>query len=358
MEITIYLLSKEQALDMKGFILPHIFSLPESDKFWYFMAANEKKQPLGLMVIAPCHPEAELLSIGVSPEFSGQGVGTELLSYGIEKVTEAKISGIRMTYGLPPLEWDILDRFVRNSGFFMDEEENYSYVGTLQQLSQNTYLKGTETFKQVCSLDSLTEMEKRKLEIILREKNLINSEILGECDPKISYVWKEDNIEAMFLLSPLTDGVLINLYTWMGSSSPQKLLTLMQKSMSQAVEIYPMETEVIFTCLGKAGEKLLHYFLPQAKVITEFRSYYHTAMEKEEDRIEFDEEEEEAAVKQTPDETRIAYWEDMRPQPAEDTDLVCCDCRYRMDGNLLSCEKYERKPGIVLYGGDCPFKDL
>lgn len=358
MKIKIYSLSKEQALEMKGFILPHVLSLPENHKFWYFMAVNEEKYPLGLMVIAPYYPEAELLSIGVSPDFSGKGVATELLSYGIEKVTEAKISGLRMTYSLSPFEWSGLDRLMKHSGFYMDEEENYSYVGTLQQLSKNTYLNEESNLKEVCSLESLTEMERRMVEIILREKNLISSSILNECDPRNSFVWKENGVEAMFLLSPLTDGVLVNLFTWMGSNSPKKLLTLMQKSFHQAIASYSMETEVLFTCLGKAGEKLVHYFLPEAEIVTELRSYYHKALEKEEYTIEFEEEEEEiVAEKKIPDESRRAYWEDMKPQPAEDTGLVCSDCSYRFGEDLLSCEKYYRKPGSVLYGGLCPYKD-
>lgn len=58
---------------------------------------------------------------------------------------------------------------------------------------------------------------------------------------------------------------------------------------------------------------------------------------------------------EAPEEVRRAYWEDMRPQPATDEELWCGKCVFRKPEDLLSCEKYLRKPGNIVYGGECSY---
>ncbi len=354
MEIKIYSLKKEQAMEMEGFVLPGIFTLPDSDNLWYFLAADETKTPLGMAVVAPWLPEAELLSIGVSGEFSKKGVATELLSYIIEKLREAKISGIRVTYAMSPFSWEPMDRLLKGNGFEQDEEIN-TFTGTLEQLSNHSHLKDGENYSQAVCLAQLSDMEIRALELMIGKRELFDPVVLKECDPECSFVWKEGEVEALFLLSDLTEGKLTNLYTWLGTNTHKKLLSLMHKSLQKALSRYPKDTEVIFTCMGKASEKMVSYFLPGAKPVAVLRSYYHGVMEEEFYHLSDTEMKEEVSQKEIPDETRRAYWEDMKPQPATDEELWCNHCIFRKEEDLLSCEKYINKPGKVIYGGECPY---
>ena len=65
-------------MELEGFVRPGVFSIPASEKFWYFLAADETKTPMGMAVTAPYKDEAELLSIGVSENYMRKGVATEL----------------------------------------------------------------------------------------------------------------------------------------------------------------------------------------------------------------------------------------------------------------------------------------
>lgn len=354
MEIKIYSLKKEQAMELEGFVLPGIFSLPDSDKLWYFLAADETKTPLGIAVVAPWLPEAELLSIGVSDDFTKKGVATELLSYILEKLRETKISGIRVIHAMSPFSWEPMERLLKGNGFEKEEEIN-TFTGTLEQFSNHPHLKEGENYSQMVSLAELSDREIRSLELMISKKELFDPQVLKECDPECSFVWKEDEVEALFLLSNLTEGKLTNLYSWLGSNTHKKLLSLIQKSLHKALSRYPKDTEVIFTCMGKASEKLLVYFLPGAKPVAILRSYYHGVMEEEFYHLSDTEMEEEFSSKEIPDETRRAYWEDMKPQPATDEELWCNQCIFKKEEDLLSCEKYIRKPGKVVYGEECPY---
>ena len=354
MEILIYSLKKEQAIALEGFVLPGVLELPDSEKFWYFLAVDEMRTPMGMTVVAPYQEEAELLSIGISEKFIKKGVATELISYTLEKLRETKISGIRVTYTSSPFWGQGMERFLERNGFYL-EEENNTFVGTLEELNQHPHLKEDVDYPQIRSLSSLSDGEMRTLELMVSKKELFDPQVLKECDVECSFLWKEEEIEALFLLSDLTEGKLTNLYTWLGSNTHKKLLGLMKKSLKKALSCYPKETEVIFTCTGTAAEKMVSYFLPSVKPRTILRSYYHGVMEEESFSLSDMEIEEQSAPKEAPDERRRAYWEDMKPQPATDEELWCKNCIFRKEENLLSCEKYRDKPGNVLYGGECPY---
>ena len=359
MEFKIYALTAEQALELKGFMLPSIQHMPDKEKFWYFAAASQEYGFLGLVVVAPYVPEAELLSIAVSPAYTRRGIATELLSYALEKVKEAGLSALRMTYALPPMRWNTLDGLMKQNGFVMPEAEKNTYVGSLLALQEHPILSKSLEHSNVCALQELTELEKRNLLVNISEKGEFDPSVLKECSLENSFVWKEDGeIQAAFLLSSLENGQLTNLYTWLESNSPKKLIAVMQQVLKKAVSSYPMETEIIFSCMNEASEHLVHYFLPDAEPVSVLRTYWHGAIESV--AIEEPEVLESKAVleeneQQEPDAERIAYWNDAQLCPVDDSDLYCHNCIYRTEGDLMSCKKYKVKPGEVMYGAPCKY---
>ena len=360
MDIKIFLLDRLQAEEFRDFILPEVLTREESKQYWYFLAVNQRKEPMGMAVVAPYLPEAELVSIGVSPVFLKKGVATELLSYAIEKVKEAGIVGLRVTSALSFFQWDGIHRFFTSNGFVMLEEMN-TFKGSLKELKKHPYLSETKDFPQVYSYGQLSDQQKRKLEMEIIQKNLFDPVLLRECDPDSSFLWIEKEVEGLFLLSLLEKEKITNLFTWLGSNSHKKLLSLMQHSLRTALQVYPENTEVIFTCREKTGEKMVQYFLPNTKPVSVLRSYWHPVLEEEShgmnerDTLEIEHNIMDRTEKKIPDESRRGYWEDMKPQPTDDRDLVCRECRYRNADDLMVCQKYSRKPGNIIYGGKCHY---
>ena len=365
MKLKIYSLSATQANQLEGYILPRVRSLPDKDNFWYFAATEENYGFLGMTVIAPYTPEAELLSISVSPAYTHLGIASELISYTLEKLKEADIPVLRMTYALPPLAWRPLDNLMKQNGFLMDDTEKYTYKVTLEQLSAHTLISKKLNTNGVHTLSELSESEIHKLRILLSEKILFDPVALEECDPEHSFLWKtNDDIQALFLLSPLQDGQLTNNYTWLNNNSSAKLIALFQQSIKKASQDYPADTEVLFTCMVDASDHLLHYFLPNVEPVSILRSYCHGSllsvdtdklrniMTEDSQNVDISPE---VVHNQIPNEDRITYWNDQQLKPIDDSDLFCATCKYRQTDAFLSCAKYRRKPGDVLYGAPCKF---
>lgn len=352
MELKIYSLSVEQASKLEGFMLPYVSQMPDNDRFWYFAAATPEAGFIGMVVIAPYIPEAELLSIAVSPAYTRRGVASELLNYAIEKMYEAEIFELRMTYALPPLHWNAMDNLMIRNGFQMDDTEKRSYIGTLKDLQIHSVFAKTLNSSNVYSIKDLSSMETRSLSVKISEDGDCDPIVLQECNPEYSFVWKENGeIQALFLLSDLENRTLTNLYTWLESNAPKKLIAVMQQALKKVISCCPLETEVIFNCMDDVAEHLVLYFLPEAKPVSILRSYLYSTInavdtEDEEDDIE-------EAIEIVSDRDRSDYWSDVEMLPVDDSDLYCHDCKYRTEGIMTSCIKYKMKPGNVLYGAPC-----
>ena len=45
------------------------------------------------------------------------------------------------------------------------------------------------------------------------------------------------------------------------------------------------------------------------------------------------------------------------PDKITNNDLTCFDCKYVIENKVGECEKFQRKPALVLYGGNCGLKE-
>lgn len=233
----------------------------------------------------------------------------------------------------------------------MDDTEKHTYIGILKDLQAHPVFGKISDDSKVYAIAELSSMEKRSLFVKIAEVGGFDPTVLQECNPEYSFVWKENGeIQALFLFSDLKNGMLTNLFTWLESNSPKKLIAVMQQALKKVISCCPPETEVIFCCMKDAAEHLVQYFLPEAKPVSVFRSYLYSVVN---DAIVEDDETEE--VETVSDSDRSEYWSDVEMLPVDDCDLYCRDCKYRIEGIITSCGKYKVKPGDVLYGEPCKY---
>ena len=101
--------------------------------------------------------------------------------------------------------------------------------------------------------------------------------------------------------------------------------------------------------LNRERAELLRHFFPELAPTRSVRSYI-TATQS----AFIDEVPEEEALLMPPTPNREAYWNDIHLEPADENELVCAGCRYRMAEDMTVCGQFLRKLGHVLYGGPCP----
>ncbi len=123
MNMKIYNVTGEQANALEPLVMPDVWALEEREEFWYFVAIEEGKQILGVAVVDPINPVAELLSIAVVPTMERQGIATALLLHGKEVLEAEAFEGLAMTMGLEQKDWEIMDGLMKKSGFELDSEE-------------------------------------------------------------------------------------------------------------------------------------------------------------------------------------------------------------------------------------------
>lgn len=333
------------------FVMPQVWADPARDSFWFLAARQESGRIMGVVVVDPTAPQARLLSMGVAPAFTGMGVATDLLDYAITLLDQAGIPWLGLTYTLPPNQWPPLASLLEDAGFQLDGAEGYAYETTLDRVISHPLLAPRGQAPRLVKLGELSHLERGKL-ITLLTQNHTDPSILADCDPDTSFLYPTDqSFGGMVLLTPLRDGVLCNQWTWFSPEAARSRVPvqLFYAAFSQAAQTCPPDTRVVFTCVNQASDKLLHHFFPDLAPTRSVRSYI-TATQA--DLTEEEREEELPPMDPTP--YREAYWNDMHLEPADDADLACARCRYRMKEDMTVCGQFLRKPGAVLYGGPCP----
>lgn len=136
----------------------------------------------------------------------------------------------------------------------MDDTEKHTYIGILKDLQAHPVFGKISDDSKVYAIAELSSMEKRSLFVKIAEVGGFDPTVLQECNPEYSFVWKENGeIQALFLFSDLKNGMLTNLFTWLESNSPKKLIAVMQQALKKVISCCPPETEVIFCCMKDAA---------------------------------------------------------------------------------------------------------
>lgn len=337
MNYEIYALTAQQAAPLEKFILPEVRVLPERDSFWYFAAVSEENGIIGAAVIDPVSPVAQLLSIAVSPDMVRRGVASAIIEKAASKLKEAEIQRLEVTDANVQMEWEEMDQFLIQNGFSSPLAEQHTYDPTLGELACRPLLGNAALAQGAVTLASLSDLERRRLATQTDEMGLQTADVLREYDPEMSFIRKGKNgAECVLLLSPLQNDKIAILWTWLSpAANPKVLMSLLAAAVQKAAKTYPNDTKVVFTCLRKTVDDILHHFMPEIQPIMSMRTYSRST---------------EPFVHQT--EESVAYWNDLKMEAASDKDLYCADCKHRKE-ELLSCVKYKMKPGDVLYGAPC-----
>lgn len=281
------------------------------------------------------------------------GVATELLDQIIRLLDKAGIQWLGTAYTLPPTGWGALGGLLERNGFVLEDSQRYAYEFPLSEVVAHPLLalKGPAS-GPVCLTD-LSHLEYRNL-VGLLCKNKASPTLLQECDPHCSFVYRKgQNIEGVFLLSAIQEGMVANLWTWLSPASAhsQAPIALFFAAFHRTAQSYPPDTKVLFTCVNDASDRLLRHFFPEAEPVQAIRTYY-TSTQGESD-LQNEEERPQPLPHTTAVPDRQAYWGDLSLEQVDDSDLSCARCRFRAADDLLSCGKYLVKPGDVLYGAPC-----
>ena len=289
MTLNIIAFSWDMAEPVKDFVLPQVWQMPGREEFWYLAALDENTELLGAAVVDPVKPEAELLSIAVSPACTRMGVATELLDSALELLAEAGIEGLRAVCIRPEKGWGAVSSLLEANGFVQDEPERYVYEASLDEVVTHPLLALKERSAAPVSVEELSPLEHRNLSAQLVEQGLSPS-VLDECEPRWSYVYRSDGeVRAIFLLSPLEDGKLDVLWTWLSpkAAKSRALVELFALSFRKAAESCPKEAKVSFTCVSDASDKLFHHFFPGRRPVRTVRVYYSGTAELDEEELEW-----------------------------------------------------------------------
>lgn len=358
----LYVLKYEQAQSVSHLIQPGVLEEPDADKYWYFAATEEGEGFIGAAVINPSIDQPKLLSIRVISGHRRQGYATELLQFGIDFLRRAGASALRLSYAMPADEWVALDGWLTLNGFTQAEDEQYSYETTVEELAAQKLLKATgqSSYASAVSISKLSERAFRAFRGEVVREGYVLPELFEACDPEHSFVWLEENhIRTAYLLSPLEDGVIHNIWGWLSpkAADVRALQALFVCAAQKVTADYPSDTIVHIPCLNQSSDHLVKYLLPEARKSLVLRTYEYLIGSEEyqstEEIPELTMAEEEADANGG----TSAFGErqaDARMDLITNENLCCGSCIHCLPDSAMSCVKYKRKPGAVFYGGDCP----
>ena len=284
MTLNLIAIPGDMAEPLEAFVLPQVWQLPDREQFWYIAARDENDALAGVAVIDPVKPTAELLSIAVSPACTRLGVATEMLACALDLLAQTGIEGLRAACSLPEGEESPLSGLLEANGFVRDEPDRYTYETSLEEAVKHPLLAMKEEPSAPVCLKDLSHLERRNLSAQLAGQGL-GPEILEECDPQLSFVYRgEEEMQAIFLLSPLEESRLNILWTWLSpkSAKSRALVELFAAAFRKAAGQCPGDTKVAYTCTSDASDRLFRHFFPDRSPVETIRVYYSGTASQEE----------------------------------------------------------------------------
>lgn len=274
MDFDIYAVTYEAADLLRPFIRSEVWEMPAKEAFWYFAALDTDGSILGAAVIDPIQARAELVSIGVAGDRSGQGIGTALLAYAKQILAQAGIRSLAMEYILPQEEWGALDRLMDAADFVLMEQD-YVYEVPFSELAAHPQFQ-MKIPQQVQMLAESSEVHKKQLLYAVAEEMEIDPVILHKCDPEMSFFWKStEDIDAALFLSKPENGVVDILWMWLAKDAkdPRALMLLLAAAVQKGRLTLAEDTKILCTCLNEHSEDILLYFLPEIQPKELIRNY-------------------------------------------------------------------------------------
>lgn len=332
-------ISHKQADQIKDFFTPGLTTEADSDKFLYYLGFDEEAEEItAAAAVDPRLDGPLLLSIGVRPDKQRKGIGSGLMHFltndlteRISKETQPARPVLLLQNSLQEKDWEGLDTFLRHNGFALEEKADLCSV-KLSQILESEILKKVvehvhkEHFK---SLKDVPESVIHSFGNRIEQNGIYPGIRERELDKNLSIVYLEDEtIKGCLLMGPTEDGNLINHWVYLDPELKDRTLLLQMFVMSiKAFQpTIRKDVTVYFLPVVEVSEKLLDRLAPAAKIEYQIRTYEKKL--RGEDTPVFDQ--------------------------VTETDMVCEGCVHST-GCILECARYEKKPGMVLYGGSCKY---
>lgn len=345
--MNIEIMNASQAKEFNDFILPQVLEDDNFDKYTFY-AAIEDDRLCGLLVCDTVITGPEILSVGVSSEYTGRHIATELITYAIADIT-GSYSDEELSFpnriGAMVMEGDTdisaICHILDNCGFFLAEENSY-YQITGDMLRDNKYLDSPKVLKKMSDMKlvPLKDLSKKMFRSLLNElyeKVNLKGIDMEALDGDISYFGiVDDKIISCILFAKESDGYLYNQYLYQNPDIglSERLIYLIAKSAQAIRDKYPEDIIITFLTMNETSEKLVKNIFADAKKTGSLRNY----------EFAFGYDENAIAARMN---------DELSFEPVREDFMVCKGCRFTT-GNAIECKKYLQKPDGVVSGGECP----
>ncbi len=333
-------ISLEQAKTMESFFAPGITQLEDAKEYWYYIGFEEdEKKIIAAAAVDPVTSGSRLLSIGVSPERLRQKIGSELLEVIVKDLRNCYEAQNKTMF--PPItfkacmsesEWEIPDAFFTYNEFGLMKTE-ILHSALFSDILKNEDLKKAVDHHHLHTgrIKALKDVSSQLINNFghdIHEKGIYPGIYTHELDPELSVFYIEDEkIRGCFLMSRMEDGNLMNQWAYLDQLVEDRSIILHMFALSalNCGKQTKKDIQVYFLPVAERAEKLIAKMLPNANTDYQVRIY-------EKDLV-------------TADKTPVF-------EMVTEDQMTCKGCIYST-GSALKCKKYAKKPGIVLYGGEC-----
>lgn len=350
-----HLMTYEQASNLSGFFYPRVLQDNNAERFW-FLCISDSRGILGCLALDPLVPHASLKSISISPIAQREGLATQLLRHALDSLAEAGITLLSLIAPLPIDLWETMEPLLEKVGFVQEGTETFYYkapLGTLAKESGFAKMRNKLNRTSCTSLSQLTPQQLNQFKQSLVEDNVINPDILDKCDPTLSQVYLvNDSVVACLLLEEETDGgiELVWAFQFPQTVHPTALACCFIQGFEAAESRFDPDTLVWVSCINEKSDKLLCHLWPSSQSQLGLRTYHCLTTPPPEEPFspEFIELEPPHSSNLSPEEMH-----EFKPNLVDGSELVCFTCQHRLEGKILSCQKFLEKPNQVIYGEDC-----
>ena len=358
MDIRHEVISVNLARAVSDFLLPYVRD--DMEAYDYYAAIAEgtdgdevdgSESIVGLVAVNPMAVGPEIVSIGVSSEYEGLGIATELINFTLGRILEnydeeeldLPNSISAWVVGEPDGK-DYAGSAFKANGFEAQDIGNF-YEIEVSKLSDSRLLRSEKVMKKITASGA----EKEFMSLKNTPKGMVNefsNRLLRDggyagiyrerLDEDLTFFAVKDNaICACILFEPISDGVAVNSLVYMDEklTDRQEIIYLFAACADAAMNRLSASDRLVFWIGEERTKKLIEELLPSARVRSRGTRYvltFETLM-----RI------------------RAERFESTGMSIVENASLSCGSCRHCTEA-VLSCAIYARKPSGVLNGGDCP----
>ncbi len=271
------------AKEYKEFYLPELEDDPLFDEYYYY-AALDGDDLVGLAVLDPTTAGARLVSIGVSPKYQRQGIGSELIARIDVMLKEryevmSRNSEVNFTVSeiLDPDKWEGLDGFLTYCGFTLSE----SRVIIKAHAKDITEIPGISNslnkVKRECivSLNNISDITLREFSGKCVDENLFPHINKSDYDGDTSLFYVEDgHVVACILNSVSEDNIYDNEWVYLSSHEHNKIVLPALILTSVQIGCRKGGSEFTILPVSDIGIKLADKLIPNHQKEKEIRVYF------------------------------------------------------------------------------------